>query len=344
VCCSSDSMFCASVCCLHREPNGLFPLLQTKPTSDATERSQSGSPHNGWVLPNFELLVSRRPRRRACFPTLQLFSCARRLGAPRMLTTSLEGAPAAGVDNRPAHPRHTRLMKGGFVPIRPDSSLQERTMPSPPPQVQKLLSPQTPRTVELRRLHKLKHEGIEAMESPRTNVGASWRMNTDNLGRAHMFRERAKPAEADQLMFSRNSFELSTREPYQRPVLLEPPSMRSKANRMKRALLKAEHAKLKSQLAALEEEAAAGFPLGRTSGYLTLDHIPSPTKRPATTSSMATVSSASTAWYLVQHGKERALSPLAQDMEWTYTPRLPQAAAARLPKPGDWALAFQNTK
>jgi hypothetical protein len=241
-------------------------------------------------------------------------------------------------------------MKGGFRPIRPDTSpLQEHTMPcvpSPPLQRQKLLSPpSTPRTQARTRLQPLTHEEAAAAASPRTYNGRGWCMNGDNLGSGtHMFRGRAKPAEPDQLMFSRNSFELSTREPYQRPLLLEPSSVRSKANRMKRELLKAEHAKLKSQLAALEEEAAAGFPLSYTSGHLTLDTVPSPIVRPSTSSSMASVSSASTAWYLVQHGKERALSPVAQDMEWTYTPRLPKAAMARLPKPGDWALAFQNTK
>ena len=59
---------------------------------------------------------------------------------------------------------------------------------------------------------------------------------------------------------------------------------------------------------------------------------------------MASMSSASTAWYLVQHGKERALSPVGQDMDWTYTSRIPRPTNVRLPKPGDWALAYQKTK
>ena len=261
-----------------------------------------------------------------------------------MLT--VQGSPAAGQDNRPPHPRRTRRMKGGMPRLMLADDEPDRrggqevwTTPSPP---RKVLTPRvgSPRTEERPRLQTRQQEASETATSPRTILA-----DTNHFGRTFMFRDRAKPAEADQLMFSRNSFELSTREPYQRPILLESPATRSKANRMKRELLKMEHARLKSQLAALEEEAAAGFSaLGPTTGYLTLNAVRPSTVRPDTAGSMASVSSASTAWYLVQHGKERALSPIGQEMEWTYTPRLPKAAAARLPKPGDWALAFQNTK
>lgn len=158
--------------------------------------------------------------------------------------------------------------------------------------------------------------------------------------------------------FLRNSFELENRVPETRRHTLEHPTDRMSVRAMKRAALKAEHARITAQLEAVEaKRARAGFApfrsarglesisLARAVASGALDPpqaLGSTTARPSTALSMASVSSASTYWYNMHHGKQMALAPTGQHKEWTATP--PPPPVSFFPKPGDWALSFQKTK
>ena len=244
-----------------------------------------------------------------------------------------ETVPAAGVDKRPPFPHPSHRGKGGFAPRKhwiEDELYDSRSA----------WSCGTGRQSQ----HSM---GMEDQEKTSNQSDAAWGNIVDD-DEDTLRDELPSPSRVThELMFLRNSFDLRTREPRVPAHHLEPLATRRSVNRMKHKMLRADRRRTVtlSQLQAVPETmGSSGWPTAFRSSLVPVVR-PSSGERPSTSSSSArTISSASTAWYTMYHAKQSALSPIGQDHAWAFSGQGLRKPMSFFPKPGDWALAFQNTK